>query len=255
VRGSFDYVLFPQDEKMNVLVTDIDGTLTGDCEGLAEFNEYIARNRKYLVLIYATGRDMIEFMNGITLEGLLPPDAAILSTGSEIYINTGGSFLPDLNWRDIMKDSWEKEKIESIMKNVTGAVSQYKSEPFKVCYYAKPGAFGGIQAEIEGKLNDAGLLAKIITSHGIYIDILPYRCDKGAAAEYLTKKMGYKKDQVLVAGDSGNDADLFGKFNRGIVVGNAHDELKDRISGLDMYYAGQSCAAGLLEGLKHYIEG
>jgi sucrose-phosphate synthase len=240
---------------MNVLVTDIDGTLIGDCEGLAEFNEYILEHRKDIVLIYATGRDMKEFMNGITLEGLLPPDAAILSTGSEIYLNSDGSFMPDPVWQEIMKDFWEKEKIESIMENVSGAVSQYKSEPFKVCYYAKPGSFGGIQAEIESKLNDAGLRAKVITSHGIYIDILPYRCDKGAAAEYIAEKLGFTREQVLVAGDSGNDADMFKKFSRGIVVGNAHDELKDRISGLDMYYAGQSCAAGLLEGLKHYIKG
>jgi sucrose-phosphate synthase len=55
----------------------------------------------------------------------------------------------------------------------------------------------------------------------------------------------------VVAGDSGNDVEMFVAPFRGIVVGNADEDLK-RLSGPHIYKAEKAHAAGLLEGLRYW---
>lgn len=43
------------------------------------------------------------------------------------------------------------------------------------------------------------------------IDVLPINAGKGNAAEYLRTKLGVSPEQTIVAGDSGNDADMLFK--------------------------------------------
>ena len=71
---------------------------------------------------------------------------------------------------------------------------------------------------------------------------------------YAILKLGIKKNNVLVCGDSGNDLELFKSGFRGIIVGNAQPELK-KYKGKNAYHAKKNYSAGIIEGLKkfHFI--
>jgi len=85
------------------------------------------------------------------------------------------------------------------------------------------------------------------------LDIVPAGANKGTAAAFLASTWwGIPQSRVLVSGDSGNDRDLFGQGFLGIVVSNAHRELKE-LNGPTVYHARQPYAGGVLEGWRYWI--
>jgi hydroxymethylpyrimidine pyrophosphatase-like HAD family hydrolase len=84
------------------------------------------------------------------------------------------------------------------------------------------------------------------------LDVLPAGVDKGSAAAFLASHFGFQPRQVVVAGDTGNDASMFTHGFRGIVVGNAQAELKSLCSP-DVYKSDGSYADGVLEGLEYWL--
>lgn len=239
---------------MTALITDIDGTLVGDPAGLAALNEYIAQNRRDFYLVYATGRCMDEYVEVLGRGILIEPDAAIINTGADIIINTNDGLKAAARWHDKIADaSWHADKVIKALTGVKGITTQAHLSKNKVCYFAEPRAAEETSRKVKKVLAQAGIKAKIIISHGKYIDILPEKCDKGEAAMFLMKTAGIKNENVIVAGDSENDLDLFLKFKRGIVVSNALENLKNALKGKGFFFAKNPCAAGILEGLKHYL--
>lgn len=57
---------------------------------------------------------------------------------------------------------------------------------------------------------------------------------------------------VIAAGDSGNDIDMFRDPIKGIIVGNRSEELADYQTTKSIYVAKNAASSGILEGLKHY---
>jgi sucrose-phosphate synthase len=101
-------------------------------------------------------------------------------------------------------------------------------------------------------LRQLDLHAKLIYSHGKYLDLLPVRASKGLAVRYLSMKWGLPPERILVAGDSGNDEDMLSGNTLGVIVGNHSPEL-NRLKGKSgVYFAEQKYAWGILEGMRHY---
>lgn len=85
--------------------------------------------------------------------------------------------------------------------------------------------------ELARQLKEAGLSVNVIYSAGVDVDILPASASKGKALAFLLEEMekgpGRPARGTLVAGDSGNDVELFavpGVY--GCMVANAHPELR-----------------------------
>lgn len=240
---------------MTALITDLDGTLVGDMEGLKALNEYLNCRRKEFYLAYATGRSLEEYNEVMSRRILVEPDAAIINTGADVLVYKSGGYEPVKEWHDEIADAaWHLEKVIKALSGVACITTRAHMSKNKVCYFADPSQAGEARKKVETALKKAGIKAKVIISHGKYIDILPEKCDKGEAAAFLMKKAGISNQDVIAAGDSENDYDLFVKFKRGIVVSNALDALKNSLKGRGFYFAENPCAAGLLEGLKHYIK-
>jgi sucrose-phosphate synthase len=98
-------------------------------------------------------------------------------------------------------------------------------------------------------LKDKGVRYKLIPVEGKYLDILPYRASKYKAVMHVCNKWRINNDNVLVAGDSGNDRDMLRKMNNGVVVLNHQKELA-RMK--DVYFSDKKFAGAILDGLKHY---
>ncbi len=239
---------------MITLISDIDGTILGDSQGLFELNGFLNENRDKFFIVYATGRDITEMHRGLFTEGLIMPDAAILSTGSEIYTVENGIFTPDTEWENTISVSWNKKAAEESAEKTGCMITQGKSEKFKVSYFIEPSRADEIRRMLECRFKENNVRAKIIISHGKYLDIIPENCDKGKAGEFLIKKLNKPAQSTIVAGDSENDVDLFESFSQGIVVGNAHSGLRLAANDRDFYMAGAHCGYGVLEGLKYYMQ-
>ena len=238
---------------MNVIISDIDGTLLGDEEGLAALNKYISSVRDRVMLIYASGRSYDEYLSAVEHEGLLYPDAVISSTGADIYVRNGDIYEKDIRWNEIIdSDGWDIQKVRSLLDGFPGMASQTARNSYKASYNMGMTGQKALIAAVTDIIKKNGIGAKIIASHGMYLDVLPKKCDKGEAALYLVNRLNISAQDVIVAGDSENDVDLFRKFRHGIIVGNAHHAMKQLLKGGDFYEAQNHAAAGLLEGLKHY---
>jgi len=87
---------------------------------------------------------------------------------------------------------------------------------------------------------------------GKFLDILPYRASKGKAIRYLSYKWGIPLKNLLVCGDSGNDAEMLKGEPLGVVVGNYSPELETLRSAKQIYFAEKTYAGGILEGIRHY---
>src|SRR5690606_8110173 len=99
-----------------------------------------------------------------------------------------------------------------------------------------------LASEIEAELSRRGLPVKVVVSSGKDLDLLPPAAGKAAAIRWLCGCLDVPQEAVLVSGDSANDLDMFEEPFRGIVVANAHAELK-RLAGTGVFHARRPCAS------------
>jgi sucrose-phosphate synthase len=92
----------------------------------------------------------------------------------------------------------------------------------------------------------------VIYSHGAYLDVLPLRASKGAALRYFCLHWGIPPERCLVAGDSGNDAEMLTGRTLAVVVGNHDPELASLRGQPQIHFASGHYAWGILEGIRHY---
>jgi len=234
-----------------LLLFDIDDSLIGDREGLRALIAKIAGEGSRVSIGVATGRRLKSALQVLTQWNAPPLEVFITSVGSEIYY--GPLMNQDLGWRHHIDHRWEPRRIREALDDLPGLNLQGKLEQrgHKVSYFLDPESAPGIR-EIRGLLRAKGIAASLVYSRGQYLDLLPERASKGAALRYLCEKWGIPMEYVLVAGDSGNDAEMLASRALGVVVGNHSSEL-DRLRGLDrVYFAEGEYAWGIIEGIDHY---
>ncbi len=241
-----------------LFVTDLDNTLVGDDQALAELNRQLSQHRQEhgTKIVYATGRSPILYRQLQTEKQLLEPDALIAAVGTEIYLN--GSDTPDAAWSQKLSQGWDRDAVVATTAHFADLVPQPDSEqrPFKVSFFLTQAIAGVVLPQLQSFLQERDLDTKLIYSTGQDLDILPRHSDKGLAMQFLRQQWEIEPEQTIVCGDSGNDVALFSVGEeRGIVVGNASSELlqwhNDNPANY-RYLAKAYCAGGILEGLNYF---
>jgi sucrose-phosphate synthase len=92
----------------------------------------------------------------------------------------------------------------------------------------------------------------IQASYNTYIDVMPVPVGKGNAVHFLRDQLGLSPERVVVAGDSGNDRQMFETGYKGIIPINALDELKTLARQPWHYHSHYPAARGVLDGLRHF---
>ncbi len=231
-----------------LLISDIDNTLLGDRVALKKLITYLQSPN--LAFGIATGRS-ITSAKQILLEWEVPaPDLWITSVGSEIYY--GSNIQPDTNWRTHISDQWQPELIRDAIADLSGIKLQSSEgqRPHKISYLVDPHKSLSI-TEIQAHLRSHQLYVHTIYSHQEFLDILPLRASKGDAVNYCAK-WGFSMEQILVAGDSGNDEQMLVGNPKAVVVGNYSSELEKLRGQKDIYFAKGHYAEGILEAIAHY---
>ncbi len=238
-------------ERTVLLVSDVDDTLIGDDAALIDLAAWLAPRRTWLRLAYASGRFFESVAESVGETALPPPDAVIGGVGTEIRAFPQGTLLACAGVDP--PPHWDPERVRATVAAVDGAALQPSvfQSARKISFFLRDAAPETL-AEIARRLQAAGMDADMVYSSRRDLDILPRGVHKGSAARALADAWGLAPEAVLVAGDSGNDLSMFQMGFRGIVVANAHPELRT-LRGPRVFQASASFAGGVLEGLQHWL--
>ncbi len=234
------------------LIADIDNTLLGHEGAAKRLVAVLNAHRGELGFAVATGR-RIESARSVLKEWDIPePEVFISSVGTEVHYK-GADLQLDESWAKHISYQWEPEKIRELITPLPGIVTQEKAaqRSYKISYFYDPKK-SPAAGELRRILRQNNLHAKVIMSHGQFLDIIPIRASKGHAVRFLAMRWGIEPEDIIVAGDSGNDEEMLNGNTLGVVVGNYSKELNKLRGKHAIYFAEKTYADGILEGMEHY---
>ena len=233
-----------------LLISDLDGTLLGDNDALDEFAEWYETQRDRLRLVYNSGRLVPSILDSVASTSLPEPDAVIGGVGTQM--ESVRSEAPVPRWPAV-SDGWQPLKICDILAQY----EELELQPgellceHKISYFVHDAPPEFLE-EIRQRLTAASCRVELVYSSGRDLDVLPSGVNKGSAAAFLASQWAYEDERVIVSGDTANDLAMFHNGFRGVVVGNAHAELR-RLDSPSVFQASRTHAGGVLEGLTHWL--
>lgn len=238
----------------HLVVCDIDNTLTTDQASAQRLIAALKEHHQHLGFAVATGRNIDSALSILKQYGYPNPDILITSVGSEIHY--GKQTMPDKGWAHYIKRAWKPKAIMDALqefKELELQTEEGAQRTYKVSYTVKAGADTALLVKnIKEALHQGSGKQHIILSHDTYLDILPYRAGKGNAILYLAWKWGIAEQDIVTAGDSENDRDMFTKGLSSIIVANHEKSLAKLRRTKYRFFASKAEAAGVLEGLSHF---
>jgi sucrose-phosphate synthase len=235
-----------------LIISDIDHTLLGNENSLKEFTEMLQNIHPKIGFGVATGRTVDSAFKVLEEHGVSYPDIIISSVGSEIYYNHDGKLIYSKGWDAHISHLWKRDKIVTLLKqfDFLNYQEEETQRKFKISYYT----FDNPEnlSKLKETLMQNKIKVNVIFSHGQFLDILPYRASKGKAIRYLSYRWNIPYENILVAGDSGNDEEMLKGELLGVVVANYSKELEYLKGNKRVYFAERPYSGGIIDGLHHY---
>jgi hydroxymethylpyrimidine pyrophosphatase-like HAD family hydrolase len=234
-----------------LLVSDIDGTLLGDETGEKWFREFISKRPGNFKLAYSTGRYVSSVLELVKENRVPRPDFICGDVGTELLdCNDSENKLGKKYVAQVSPD-WDLETLY-----ILGEGEGIRRQDFAL---GQPPFQAGF--DWDGQIETLTAFQRrfadqkdchILPSFSCYIDVLPAPLGKGEVAKFLQKELGLNPEHVVVAGDGGNDTEMFETGFKGIVPANALDELKTVACESWHYHSSLPAARGVLEGLCYF---
>ncbi|MHB1084033.1 MAG: HAD-IIB family hydrolase [Thiobacillus sp.] len=260
-----------------LLCTDLDRTLipNGPQPESPTARERFQRlvNRDEVTLVYVSGRHRALIEQAIAEFDLPLPDFTIADVGSTLYqINSSGWTQWD-QWDEQIAPDWRglsHDALHTLLSNFSALKLQEKEKQnrHKLSFYVPLETDTQTMIEnMDGQLRQAGIKVNLIWSidelaaTGL-LDILPASANKLHAIHFLMQQKGFRHEDTVFAGDSGNDLDVLLSDIPAVLVANADSEVKilAEKAPKDVLYLAQggylgmngNYSAGILEGVAHF---
>ncbi len=265
-----------------LLCTDMDRTVIPNGEqpehpqARKRFSDFCKQPE--VTLAYVTGRHQELVKQAIADYNLPEPAFAITDVGSKIYQIVEDDWLELDSWEKHIDTDWNgnnHQQIQQLLSDVPHLSLQEtsKQNTHKLSYYLPLQIDQNTVIEqMERCLKAENIAASLIWSIdepndiGL-LDVLPRNATKLHAIEFLQQHLDYRHNEVIFAGDSGNDLPVLGSSIASVLVANASDDIKQSAqqlaekngyadalflataTGLNM---NGNYSAGVLEGVWHF---
>ena len=265
---------------MPVIATDLDRTLlpNGNQEydgSMNIFSDIV--EEKGLALIYVTGRNLEEINDAVEEYKIPPADYLVAEVGTRVYSRANEGYEEDSSWIETMNSAtqdWDVGLFRERLESVEGIHPQedFRQNRFKLSYYLDNPKDSGktvreVSEVIKALCSDAEIIYSIDETKNLgLLDVLTRHATKINALEYVRKKLGVGREDIIYCGDSGNDILPLTFGYKSILVRNAIDEVKKAVKERCMtkgiaekLYIAQGTGklngyyvSGIIEGLVHF---
>lgn len=270
-----------------LLCTDMDRTVipngaqAEDSEARPRLQRLV--QRADVRLVYVSGRDIGRVERAIAEFALPQPDFVICDVGSSIHQYHAQGWQQREDWCRHIASDWVgmtgpqlMPLLSEVLGEMPGIVAQEEDRQgtFKVSFYTDLALEPGSLTTLAAGLEAAGLRSNLIWSidepaqRGL-LDVLPASASKLHAIRYVQVQLGIPDEQVVFAGDSGNDMEVLASDINSVLVRNASPQVREtalrlaRENGTEraLYLAkgepssgmNGNYAAGVIEGVKHFV--
>ncbi len=258
-----------------VLATDLDGTLIplqgdhqnrSDLQTLAE--EFL---RNDVSLIFVTGRHLGSVTHAIDELPLPSPQWLICDVGTSIFQRQASGEY------EAVTAYWQHQQqiiaalpmiaLRERLRAIDGLrlQEQEKQGQFKLSFYADAAELSKLVDRVQQTLDQILAPYRIIHSVDPFngdglIDLLPTSVSKAYALAWWSRHTGRRPEEIVFAGDSGNDLAALTAGYRSIVVGNADRRLARQVYDAHLqagwhdrlYLASGKATSGVLEGCRWF---
>ncbi len=270
---------------MAVLASDLDRTLfpNGDQEydgSMDDLNRIVGENN--ITVIYVTGRNVEQVKSGMKKYNPPEPVHLVAEVGTRVYTYVGNNFTEDSSYIqhiDTHTRNWNRLDIEARLESLKQLTLQeeHNQNRFKISFYLQAvseaeAVVSKAEELVQQETPDAHIIYSVDETKGLgLVDVLPKRANKLEALEFVRKKIGVEKEDILYAGDSGNDLIPLTSGYKAVLVKNAIDEVRRQVQeeaerngyfervyfakGVDEQDIGKyngNYTSGIIEGLFHF---
>jgi len=230
-------------------------------------------------LVYVTGRHLALMQHAVQEYQLPLADYAITDVGTRIYQQKEHQWHPITAWETEIDQDWrgvKPKQIYDLLDSIPGLVKQEpeKQNAHKISFYIdlQKLAEQDCLAKVNERLAPLNIQTNLIwsideTTHTGLLDILPPKANKLHAIEFLQQYLGYQNQEVVFAGDSGNDLEVLISPIQSVLVANATPELKKQalelvekrgtekqfFQAINANNDNGNYSSGVLQGVMHYL--
>lgn len=231
-----------------------------------------------VTLVYVTGRHETLVKEAIITYALPEPDFVITDVGTKIYRVSGQNWQLLESWETEIDKDWhgkDHQQIKVLLSTISGLILQEpeKQNTHKLSYYLPLNIDHRVVMErmdvlLDAEGIDASLIWSVDEPENIgLLDVLPRNATKVHAIEFLRHLLGYTLDEMVFAGDSGNDLPVLTSPIHSVLVANARSDVKETAQrsvaengyAHTLYLADQGVlgmngnyASGVLQGIWHF---